>query len=56
MMNPSIMTVLQQDLQFLQEWADKWLMTFNATKCQMLQISLNALLIFIVKPTIKACK
>ena len=33
--------VLQQDLQNLQEWADKWLMMFNVNKCETLQISLK---------------
>jgi len=32
---------LQQDLENLQEWANKWLMTFNINKCEVLQISLQ---------------
>jgi len=39
--NKADQEVLQQDLQYLQEWADKWLMTFNVNKCEILQISLN---------------
>ncbi|XP_072021548.1 uncharacterized protein [Amphiura filiformis] len=30
---------LQQDLDALQEWERKWLMSFNASKCQVLQIT-----------------
>ena len=33
--------MLQQDLQNLQLWASKWLMTFNLNKCAVLQISLR---------------
>jgi hypothetical protein len=31
--------ILQEDLQQLQQWADKWGMRFNASKCQLLRIS-----------------
>ena len=30
---------LQKDLDALQDWEDKWLMQFNASKCQVLQIT-----------------
>ena len=30
---------LQKDLDALQDWEDKWLMRFNASKCQVLQIT-----------------
>ena len=33
--------MLQQDLQNLELWASKWLMTFNLNKCEVLQISLR---------------
>jgi len=36
--NKADLKVLQQDLQYLQKWADKWLMTFNVNKRETLQI------------------
>ena len=32
---------LQCDLSKIETWANKWLMTFNTTKCEVLQITLN---------------
>ena len=37
--SPDDSTRLQQDLDALQEWEAKWLMRFNATKCQVLQVT-----------------
>ena len=34
-------TILQQDLNKLQEWANAWLMLFNPTKCEFIRISKN---------------
>ena len=33
--------ILQHDLSNVEKWADRWLMTFNTTKCEVLQITLN---------------
>ena len=30
---------LQQDLNTLQDWANKWLMVFNPTKCELIRIT-----------------
>ena len=37
--SPADSIKLQQDLDSLQEWESKWLMKFNATKCQVLQVT-----------------
>ena len=34
-----MITILQQDLNKLQEWANTWLMSFNPTKCEIIHIS-----------------
>ena len=38
--------ILQHDLHSLEEWSNKWLMTFNVNKCEALQISLRNILTF----------
>src|SRR5258706_1847588 len=37
--NPLDSTILQQDIDSLQSWADKWQMHFNFKKCHIISIS-----------------
>ena len=36
---PDDATILQQDLYNQEQWADKWLMKFNPTKCIILTVT-----------------
>jgi len=33
---------LQEDINILQQWSDKWLLSFNVVKCKILHIGNNA--------------
>ena len=44
--NKNDQEILQHELHSLEEWANKWLMTFNVNKCEALQIPLRNILTF----------
>ena len=40
--------ILQHDLHNLELWANKWLMSFNVSKCEVLRISLKGIFLHFV--------